>query len=262
VATDAGTGDFAVRTRLSQPYFDGSPPSGQQSLGLYIGAGSDDDYLKIVATGSGGQPAIEIVHEIGGVPSVTTIPIPNLLAGTGVDLELDVDPVAGTVRPRVAFNGGALQNVGPLVTLTPGSKLHAAVTGAPALAVGLIATSRGSTPFAATWDYIEVVPLSNVGVTPSALAAETRLGAPRPNPSSGAMSLNLALAVGGTVDVGVFDVAGRRVATLWKGALPAGTHPLRWDGRDASGRRATAGVYLIRSSVGGRVDSRRALVVR
>jgi len=262
VATDNTTPEFVVRSRVSSPYFNGSPPSGNQSHGIYLGAGSDDDYLKIVVTRDGADPAIEVVHEVDGVPSSTLIAVPGLLAGPGVDLQFVVDPAAGTVQPRYAYNGGALQNAGTAVALVPGSKLHAAVTGAPAIAVGIIATSRGSTPYAATWDYIDLVPTSSVSVPATSPTAGVELGLPRPNPSRGEVRMNLALGAAAAVEVAVFDVAGRRLRTLSRGVLPAGIHPVRWDGRDADGRTLGAGVYLVRMTAGDRVESRRVLMVR
>ena len=50
--------------------------------------------------------------------------------------------------------------------------------------------------------------------------------------------------------VGVFDVAGREVARLWDGPLAAGSHALDWDGRDARGTGAPAGLYWARAVAG------------
>jgi len=56
------------------------------------------------------------------------------------------------------------------------------------------------------------------------------------NPSAGPVALALQLSNASNVDVAVFDVSGRRLATLTSGAQPAGTRALTWDGRDLSGR--------------------------
>jgi flagellar hook assembly protein FlgD len=44
----------------------------------------------------------------------------------------------------------------------------------------------------------------------------------------------------------IYDVAGRHVATLIDGTLPAGRHAHAWDGRDTAGRPQPAGVYSCR----------------
>ena len=95
--------------------------------------------------------------------------------------------------------------------------------------------------------------------TPAARAFS--LGAPRPNPSAGAVRLTATLPAGAAT-VAVYDVLGRRVATLLDGVVPAGARELRWDARDASGAPAAPGVYLVRADAGGERLSRRVLVTR
>jgi len=53
------------------------------------------------------------------------------------------------------------------------------------------------------------------------------------------------------VMVDVFDITGRRVATVFEGSLAAGEHLFEWNGRTASGRPAGAGLYFMRVKVGG-----------
>jgi hypothetical protein len=54
----------------------------------------------------------------------------------------------------------------------------------------------------------------------------------------------------GDLDVSVFDVNGRRVASLARGRVAArdGIVTLRWDGRSAGGDLAAAGIYFVRAS--------------
>ncbi len=42
------------------------------------------------------------------------------------------------------------------------------------------------------------------------------------------------------------NVPGRRIATLQRGPLPAGTHTFAWRGRTDSGAIAPAGMYFVR----------------
>ena len=44
----------------------------------------------------------------------------------------------------------------------------------------------------------------------------------------------------------VYDLAGRRVATLVTGAHPGGEHRLAWDARDDHGHSVAPGVYFYR----------------
>ena len=56
----------------------------------------------------------------------------------------------------------------------------------------------------------------------------------------------LSLAVPEPVRLEVLDLAGRRVATLVRGARPAGRQSVRWDRRGDDGTRAASGVYFVR----------------
>src|SRR4029434_6016742 len=46
------------------------------------------------------------------------------------------------------------------------------------------------------------------------------------------------------VDVGIYDVHGRRVATLFKGKMAPGTREFRWNGARDDGSRAGIGIYF------------------
>jgi flagellar hook capping protein FlgD len=82
-----------------------------------------------------------------------------------------------------------------------------------------------------------------------------------PNPFQRSLSVQFDLDLATLVEVTVFDISGRRVATLQNGSLPAGTHEVSWDARDIKGQRAPAGVYFIRSRQGDRAESRRVVLV-
>jgi flagellar hook assembly protein FlgD len=69
------------------------------------------------------------------------------------------------------------------------------------------------------------------------------------------------MARSGSANVVVFDLAGRRVRTLFDGALEAGTHEWRWDGRDGAGRRVPGGVYLCRIDSGGASAAARVVLL-
>lgn len=73
------------------------------------------------------------------------------------------------------------------------------------------------------------------------------LGNARPNPSSGETAIPIGLGVDGTVDLRVFDAAGRLSRVLASGEhLPAGSRTYRWDGLRDDGRPAPPGLYWVR----------------
>lgn len=94
----------------------------------------------------------------------------------------------------------------------------------------------------------------NTGGTPPARLA---LSAARPNPSAGRATFAVALPASGDVDLAIYDLAGRRVATLWRGTLAAGEREFAWDGTQAK-----SGVYFARLVVNGEVRSTRVVLRR
>jgi hypothetical protein len=67
-----------------------------------------------------------------------------------------------------------------------------------------------------------------------------------PNPFNPRTTVVFSLPAAQTVEAAVFDLAGRRVRTLHQGPLGAGEQRLAWQGLDTAGKRAPAGVYLVR----------------
>jgi phosphatidylserine/phosphatidylglycerophosphate/cardiolipin synthase-like enzyme len=102
------------------------------------------------------------------------------------------------------------------------------------------------------------------GVGPSQSGGpEVELSQSRPNPSHGDTRIGYTLpADDGRVSLGVFDLSGRLVKQLVSGSLSAGSHEARWDGRDASGAPAPAGLYFyrLRTSLGS--TTRRLVLAR
>jgi hypothetical protein len=65
-----------------------------------------------------------------------------------------------------------------------------------------------------------------------------------PNPFREGTSIRFDLPRPERVDLAVYDPAGRRVATLVSGILPAGENTAEWRGRDDDGRALPNGLYL------------------
>jgi hypothetical protein len=80
---------------------------------------------------------------------------------------------------------------------------------------------------------------------------DARLLESRPNPAVGFASIRFSLAAAGHTELGIYDLAGRRVRSLLDEVLPGGPHEIRWDGRDPSGSRVPGGVYFYRLSAAG-----------
>jgi hypothetical protein len=73
-----------------------------------------------------------------------------------------------------------------------------------------------------------------------------------PNPFAVSTRIDFVLKREDTVDVSVYDIAGRRVVELFRGPVRSGTHRLTWDGRTEEGTPAASGIYrcVLRTSDG------------
>ncbi len=60
----------------------------------------------------------------------------------------------------------------------------------------------------------------------------------------------------------MYDVNGRKLATLVQGTRVAGRHVVRWDGRDAAGRQLPTGVYFVRLDLAGHYEARKVVLTR
>ncbi|MCI0699249.1 S8 family serine peptidase [candidate division KSB1 bacterium] len=67
-----------------------------------------------------------------------------------------------------------------------------------------------------------------------------------PNPFNPETNIRYELPHNGNVTLAVFDLTGRRVATLESGPKVAGQHLVRWNGRNSKGARVPSGVYFYR----------------
>ena len=72
----------------------------------------------------------------------------------------------------------------------------------------------------------------------------------RPNPFARTAAIRYGLPREMAVSLDVYDMSGRRVASLACGRQPAGFHTVVWDGRSAAGERLPSGVYLYRLKAG------------
>ncbi len=78
-----------------------------------------------------------------------------------------------------------------------------------------------------------------------------------PNPASGPTTVAYALPESAAVTIAVYDVLGRRVATLADGSTEAGRHRAEFDAG-----RLQSGVYFVRLHADGRTQTKRLTVVR
>lgn len=260
LASDSTNVPFTAQTRLSLPFFGGAP-SDSMSEGLFVGTGLQSDYVSVTFAVRGGIAGIAVTTEQSDVATESFTAVPSILAASGIDLYLEVDPALGSIRPRYQVDAGAIVDAGPVLVLDPASLVRTAIRTAAPLAVGILATSRGTAPFSATWDFIHVTAASSVGVSGMPPGPRTRLLPSIPHPMRQRSTVRFELAAAAAAEVAILGVDGRAVRTLSRGWRAAGPHALPWDGRDDRGQRVMPGVYFVRLTTADRHETGRLIVL-
>jgi len=94
------------------------------------------------------------------------------------------------------------------------------------------------------------------------LPATFDLGYNYPNPFNPSTTIKFAVPTAGHVSLTVYDLAGRLVRTLIDGDLPAASHAVVWDGRNASGRQVASGTYYYRLTSTGFDQTRKMMLIK
>jgi hypothetical protein len=111
-------------------------------------------------------------------------------------------------------------------------------------------------------DAFTFTPAGVVAVSAEPPAASAARSQARPNPFQAMTKIRYTLPATGPVEIAIYDVSGRRVRTLVDAIAPAGVHEAVWNARDQAGRPAAPGVFLCRIRGGGRVETRRLVLLK
>ena len=103
---------------------------------------------------------------------------------------------------------------------------------------------------------------TNITDPNSGLPEQFEVGALYPNPFQHEATLRVGLPSPMAVQVDVYDIQGRMVATLMNQSLAAGYHEVAWDGRMNAGSSVGAGVYFIRVVADGFVETKKVVRIR
>ena len=83
-----------------------------------------------------------------------------------------------------------------------------------------------------------------------------------PNPFNAGTTITVRLPGRTHAAVRIYDLLGRRIATLSEGTQEPGTHPLYWKGTDETGRPMASGSYVVRLETTETTIARRLLLLR
>jgi hypothetical protein len=185
--------------------------------------------LVLVDVSNASEP-VEISRTTGiGQPSYITVKFPFVVATGTPDTRLRIIDVSHPLSPAVVASYEA-GDFGPV-----------AVNG-PILSV--VCRSNGSVLLLRA-EFLD----TSSGIE-DMTRQPLRLTGHYPNPFSGTTTIEFATSRSQPVEVAVFNVAGRRVATLVNGRMPDGASRVTWDGRDDDNRPVSSGVYFCRLRAG------------
>jgi len=83
-----------------------------------------------------------------------------------------------------------------------------------------------------------------------------------PNPFNPKTTIAFNIVSATDVTLGIYDVSGRRVATLIDRRMEAGPHRVSWDGMTSEGERAASGVYFYKLTAGDEEVSRKMVLLK
>ncbi len=111
-------------------------------------------------------------------------------------------------------------------------------------------------------NYIEILEGTLVD-SPELPAANFALHPCFPNPFNPVTTISFDLQEAASINLAIYDVAGKLVRELIRAeAKDAGRHEVMWNGRDDSGRIASAGIYLYKLDADGYSETRRMALVK
>ena len=94
-----------------------------------------------------------------------------------------------------------------------------------------------------------------------AAGQRVKLAANVPNPFNAMTKISFDLPLGGSYDVEIFDVAGRRLKSF-HGVGEAGVNTLHWDGRDEAGQMVSSGTFFYSLESGRHSETRKMTMVK
>ncbi len=155
-----------------------------------------------------------------------------------------VDAALLGIRERGLAGDGVLATV----------RFRALATGAPSLAINQVIGR----------DAANKTVLVKIGATRrnEPAVTSTVLMSAAPNPTDGNTLLQYSLARGGSVDLSIYSVDGRRIRTLVHGVEQPGQYQSTWDGTDEHGSLLRSGVFYLRLDAPGAHLSRMITLVR
>jgi hypothetical protein len=193
-----------------------------------------------------------------GARGVTCAPVPVLFANVtatllprGVRLEWSIETDDAVAEFSVARAVGSSSSV-VVAKLTPEARNFVDSNVQPNTTYRYLVVATNSTGDVFQSQTIDVrVPRTALELTQN-----------QPNPFNPSTRITFALPEAGFADVSVFDVSGKRVATLLSGLRRAGRATVEWNGLDDRGNAVGSGIYFCRLTAGGQTRTIKMVLMK
>ncbi len=122
--------------------------------------------------------------------------------------------------------------------------------------------ASGDTGTLQTWGLRFSFPPDVADVEATGVPSRHFLAQNSPNPFMPETRITFGLPRAGEVDLAIYNIEGRKVATLASGMYEPGTYAVEWTGVDTAGRRVASGVYFYRLRTGSFDATRKMLLMK
>lgn len=219
----------------------------------------------VVADSMAGCPALGM----GGADPTITIPAVRLTQDDGAQIKAHtlLGTVNATMRVDPALKAGADAN-GHVMVFTPapyqlGSSVsHWDISASPDLLMEPALNQGLSSGIDLTRAQFADIGWFQGQLAAGPSAQNRRLEPSFPNPTSGPATIRYALPREERVELTIYDLGGRKVASLVDARMPQGPHSVTWDGTDLRGAAVPAGVYQYRLKSASIEEGRHLVIVR
>ncbi|MBE2218311.1 MAG: T9SS type A sorting domain-containing protein [Ignavibacteria bacterium] len=205
-----------------------------------------------------------------GQSSQYTLTVTNAgKTGMGLDIATRLG-VLGVVSNTTHLASGELtQNAN--ITMTNGTATITFSYTAPAApgtdtiwAVGLAGNSQSNTGGDA-WNHAQskrVVIRNLTGIDPVNTPVNYTISSSYPNPFNPSTKVDISLSAEKNADIRVFDINGSEVYKIFTGKLGTGSHTFEWNAVNNSGSVVNSGIYFMKLDIGGRIETRKLMLVK
>jgi hypothetical protein len=110
--------------------------------------------------------------------------------------------------------------------------------------------------------YVSFTPPTGVKQTIELVPSSFKLNQNYPNPFNPSTVISYQLASLSKIQIKVYDILGKEIATLVNGQKPAGNYQIIWDGTDSFGNKVTSGVYFYRINTDNFVQTKKMILMK